>query len=81
MLCCLVRGCDNDGCITNLFFDGARGGSRICVDGAVGGTTGATIVFDDCLDGVCLEGGTIGMVETIVGFPAYDGDDILVEAE
>ena len=81
MLCCLVGGCDNGGSITNLFSDGAGGGSRICVGGVVGGTTGVTGVSDDCLDGICPEGGTTGMVEMIVGFPACDVDDRLVEAE
>lgn len=80
MLCCLVRGCEDGGYITDLCYDGAGGGTRICVGGADGGTTRAVVVTIDCMDGVCPEGGTIGMVETIVGFPACGCDDILVDA-
>ena len=80
MLCCRVRGCEDGGCMADLFSDGAEGGTRICGSGADGGTTGAVVVTVDCLDGVCPEGGTIGMVETIVGFPACSCDDILVDA-
>jgi hypothetical protein len=80
MLCCLVKGCKDGGYITDLFSDGAEGGTRICGSGADEGTTGAVVVTVDCLDGVCPEGGTIGMVETIVGFPACSCDDILVDA-
>jgi hypothetical protein len=80
MLCCRVRGCEDGGCMTDLFSDGTRSGTIICVGSAGGGTTGAAAVTDDCLGGVCPEGGTIGMVETIVGFPTYGCDDILVDA-